>query len=333
MAQTALSDLNFQSALFKEALGATFTDKLKIYNQLLTQAPDSVISSNDRGQFVSLPTFNVSTDRMTQISTGTTLTPNKLTQRLERAAWLSREIAFSSEQINMVVAAQDPTEEAAIQLGTIIAKEVQAATISALTGVFTTALLSTHVLDDSSNTVSIDQLLAAKLKLGDSMSELAFMLTNSKVYGDMISKKMLVEAGANVNAAESGEVGRVLGMFVGAEDALTAAAGTYKSYLAAPGAVLYKFRTRPDQMYTAKIGARVATPNGIIADFEVDRSALSSGGVDTLIARVSFLVHPVGMRWTDATSNPSDTDLATGSNWTKAATDDKLIKMVQYLSK
>lgn len=332
MAQTALSDLNFQTAAFKEAFSATFTDKLKIYNQLLTNAPDTLVSPNDRGYFVSLPFFNATSERMTQIASGTDLTPDKLTQRLERAAWLEREIAFSSEQINMIVAAQDPTVEAALQAGTVLAKEVQYAAISALTGVFTTALLSTHVLDDSSNTISDVQLLAAKLKLGDSMEDLKVMLANSKVYGDMITKKILIEAGANVNTFESGIVGQALGMQVGAEDALTAAAGVYKSYLAAPGSVLFKFRNRPTQAYSSASFARVATPAGVTADFELDRSALASGGVDTLIIRASFLVHPVGMRWSDATSNPSDTQLATGSNWTKAVTDDKLIKMVQYLS-
>ncbi len=333
MAQTALTDLNFQSAIFKEALSATFTDALKIYNQMLTPAPDSPISPNQSGYFASFPFFNASTDRMTQIASGTDLVPKKLTQRLDRAAWLEREIAFSSEQINAIVAATDPTEEMAVQAGTILAKEVQFATISILTGIFATALLSTHVLDDSASYITVDQLLAAKLKLGDAANSLSLMLANSKVYGDMITKKILAEAGANVNALETGEVGRALGMVVGAEDAFTAASGVYKSYLAAPGSVLYKFRNRADQMYTAKTGARVATPAGIIADFELDRSALASGGVDTFIIRSSFLVHPVGMRFGDSVTNPSDTDLATGSNWTKAATDDKLIKIVQYISK
>lgn len=332
MAQTALSDLNFQSAVFKEAFSATFTDQLRILTQILTPLPDSVVSANEKGKFVSFPYFNPTSERMQQITSGGTLTPDKLTQRLDRAAWLEKEIAFASEQINMIVAGQDPTEEAAIQLGTVLAKEVQYATIAVLTGITTTALLNSHVLDDSSNTISETKLLEAKLKLGDRADDLRTFLGNSKVTGDMLTKKIAIEAGANVNAFESGMVGRALGMNVYSEDAFTANSGVYSSYLVAPGAVGYKFRNRPQQSYSSANVVRIQTPNGLIAEFEVSRSPLDSGGVDTLIMRSSFIVHPAGMQFTDATANPSDTDLATGSNWTKAASDNKLIKVVQYKS-
>ncbi len=331
MAVTQLANVNFASAQFKEALAATFTDKLRIYNDLLRPLPDSVVSSNDKGYYVSLPAYNALTDSFSQITAGGTLTPVAMSQRLERAAWLSREFAVSSEQMVAIVAGTDPIAEAANQFGTLIAKEVQSAAISALTGVFTTALLTTHVLDDTGNIVSAEKLLAAKLKIGDAMDMLGVMICNSKVYGDMITKSIAIQSGASTESYSSGEVGRALGMAVMAEDALTLAGGIYKTYLAAPGAVGFKFRNRPQQALNSANIVNVATDNGVIAEFESSRQHLTGGGTDTVSCRISFLVHPLGMQFAESV-NPTNASLATGSNWTKVVTDDKLIKMVQYLS-
>lgn len=331
MAVTALSAVNFASAAFREALNASFTDALKLYSNLLVPLPDSVVSPNDKGYYVSLPYFNAITDEMSQITTTGALAPKALSQRLDRAAWLEREIAFSSEQAVKIVGATDPIAEAAYQSGNILAKAVQTSAINALTGIMATALLSTHVLDDTGNVISQEKLLAAKLKIGDAMDLLGIMLCNSKVYGDMLQKKIAIESGATVDAFTRGQVGNALGMAVMAEDALTLAGGIYKSYLAAPGSVGYKFRNRPQQALSAANLVTVRTENGIIAEFETSRTHLTGGGTDTLSIRASYLVHPIGMQFAES-ANPTDAALATGSNWTKAATDDKLIKIVQYLS-
>lgn len=331
MAVTQLANVNFASAQFKEGLGATFTDQLRIYNDLLRPLPDAVVSPNDKGYYVSLPNFNAISDSFGQITAGGTLTPVAMSTYLERAAWLSREIAIGSEQMVAIVAGLDPIAEAANQFGTLIAKEVQSAAISALTGIFATALLATHVLDDSGNVVSAEKLLAAKLKIGDAMDMLGVMLCNSKVYGDMITKSIAIQSGASTESYTSGQVGRALGMAVMAEDALTLAGGIYKTYLAAPGAVGYKFRYRPQQSLSAANIVNVATDNGVIAEFETSRQALTGGGTDVISCRVSFLVHPFGMQFAES-ANPTNAALATGSNWTKVVSDDKLIKMVQYIS-
>ena len=48
-----------------------------------------------------------------------------------------------------------------------------------------------------------------------------------------------------------------------------------------------------------------------------------AGGVDYLINRQHFLLHPRGVAWTDAVvtqdtpMNPSNEDLANGANWTR----------------
>ncbi|MBW7889565.1 MAG: major capsid protein [Bacteroidia bacterium] len=333
MATTALTDIKFQSNIFKEALSAVFSDKLRFYNEVLRPAPDAVISANETGQFVSLPQYSPVSSRMTSIASGNTLTPGKLTQTNDRAAWLEREIAIASEEIVKIVSANDPTEEVAIQAATILAREVNYTTISALTGIFAAALLGSHVHDDSGNTVSLEGLQAAKFKLGDSFEDLTLAICNSKVYNDMLTKKIAVEAGASTVTVDSGRIFTALGMTVGAEDALTAVSSVYKTYLAKPGAIIFKFRNRPAQTFSAKNVTRVDTGTGVIADFEIARDPLNSGGVDTIIIRASYLVHPVGLAFTDQTTNPSDTDLATGANWTKVASDDRQIGLIQYLTK
>lgn len=331
MAALALANVNYQSSAFKEALSASFTDELGVLKSALVQAPENMISSNDKGVSVSIPVWNFTADTMNQITANGTLTPDQLTQRLERASWIEREIAFDSESMITTVSGQDPTLEVASQAGKLLSRTLQESVISVLTGIMTTALLATHVYDDANNTVSTEALIAAKGKIGDAMKYLNVMVGNSKVHNDMLSKKILVESGANTDSFSSGMVERVLGMAFVADDALTLAGGVYKSYLLALGSLVYKFRNRQKPAISAAQFFNVATEDGIIADFEVSRSALVGGGTDILSIRTSYIVHPFGLQFA-ATANPADTDLATGSNWTKAATDNKEIKIVQYIS-
>lgn len=332
MALTDLTDVKFQSDVFKQAFSATFTDKLSIFNDLLVHAPDDILSAEDKGYFASVPFWNANTGLMTQIATTASPTPGEMTQRQDRMPWLQREIAMAAENLVQSVSGHDPTEEFAVQAGTIVARSVQSSVISYITGIMTTALAATHVLDDSGNVVSESQLIAAKQKLGDAMQLIDIMFANSVVYGNMLKKSILIESGATTETYSSGVVGRVLGMAVVAEDALTLAGGVYSSILAKSRSVLYKFRNRKRPALTSANFANVSLPNGVIADFELSRNAAAGGGTDTLYIRASYGIHVPGMQFSDSVTNPTDAQLATGANWTKVVTDDKLIPIIQYKS-
>ena len=51
-------------------------------------------------------------------------------------------------------------------------------------------------------------------------------------------------------------------------------------------------------------------------EVELNRVATTNGGQDQFITRASFVTHVPGVAWAGS-SNPTNTALATGSNWTR----------------
>ena len=62
---------------------------------------------------------------------------------------------------------------------------------------------------------------------------------------------------------------------------------------------------------------------------ETDRDSLK--GIDYLINRTHYLVHPNGISWVGnaAGNSPSNAELATGTNWSKVFTDNRNIRITQ----
>jgi hypothetical protein len=71
---------------------------------------------------------------------------------------------------------------------------------------------------------------------------------------------------------------------------------------------------------------------------EVGRNPLAGGGLDYIVNRQHFILHPRGVAWQDAVvtlttpKNPSNADLATAANWVRAY-EAKNIRMVAFKHK
>jgi len=333
MPASALSDVNFQSEVFKDTLQGEFTNQLALINAIMVEAPDQMISPDTKGQFVSIPKWKAISGSLVPITTGLTTTFNAEQDYKDIGVWLEREVAWSAEQIIPVIAGaqKDVTKEVARQFGRYLAEKLSGLAYTVAKGVFAVELASTHLKDDATagNTININGLVSAKQKLGDNQGLLTAIAMHSKVEADALVAKILTYDKANVDSYSTGRVGSILGMTPQVSDLLTAVGDTYNSYLGIPGAMIYKFRRREKAMLNnANI---VELGNGI--DMEIYRDSITGGGIDGLIFRFSTLVHVPGVKWGVTTVNPTDAQLATGSNWTKVANDDKLIKLVCYQSK
>lgn len=326
MAATALSNVNFQTDFFKQTLAGRFTHKLGLMAGILTEAPDALISPNESGQTVSVPQWKALSGDSVQITAAGTTTINALEDFKNVAVWVEREKAWGAEDVVRYIGNKDAGLAVADMVAGYWAAELQKVSLAVLTGAFTTALASTHVLDDSSATITAEKIIDAKLKLGDNAENLAYAIMNSKVFGDLLKLKIVNYDQAQADSVVSGGVPQFLGLNVITDDTLTAVSSVYKTYLAAPGSLVYKFRNRTKSAYS---DANVFNVGGI--EIELDRAATTGGGTDNFITRASFFVHLSGMAYAGA-SNPTNTTLATGASWSKAANDDKLISVVQYLS-
>jgi hypothetical protein len=332
MASTTLSNVNFLSEPFRDTLDGEFTHKLEMFNAVYSNASGYIVP--DSGYKQAIPHFNTLSGNSDVITSSLTTTINALTDYKDEGVWLEREKAWGADEMVRVVSGKDVTAEIARQVGQYWAGEVHRIGLLVQDGAFASALASTHVKDDSGNTINAAGVLAAKYKLGDNSDVLSSIVMNSKVYQDAISERIITYDKADPNTLESGSIPMMLGMMPYKTDKLAAVASVYPSYLAAKGSVIYLFRPRPkNQLSNANIFT-VTTGNGIVIDIELNRVAGTAGGQDQIITRCSFMVHIPGVAAnSNITSNPTDAQLATGANWTKVATDDKLIRIVQYLSK
>jgi hypothetical protein len=336
MAETKITDVKFASEIFASTFRAAFTNKLELLNSgVLLNLPEELVSSNSTGYTVAVPRWNVLSGDADKIVDGLTTTINGLTDFKDVAAWMEREKAWGADEMVKVISGKDATQEIARMLGEYWANQLHKSAVNHLTGVFTTSLASTHVYNATATTdklISKENVLRVKGKLGDSAPYLTNVLMNSSIYLDAIRNQLITDGGYTDAISQTGKIEMLLGSKTFQTDTLEATAGVYPTYFAAQGAMGFKFRNRGkntqsnQNFFTISVG-------GIIIDVELYRNSISNGGIDALISRVSYLTHVPGVQF-DGTvaSNPSDTELATGTTWTKVQTDNKLIPIVQLLT-
>jgi len=325
---TALSDVNYQSEIFRDTLQGEFTNRLAFINSIMIEAPEEMISSTVKGHFVSVPKWKALSGTLVPITTGMSTSFNTLQDYKDIGVWIEREVAFDFESIIPVIAGvqKDGTREVARQFGQYLAEKLAGIAYNVAKGVFATELLTSHLYDDSGNTININGVVAAKQKLGDNQGLFTAILMNSKVEADALVAKILTYDKAAVDSYVTGRVGTILGMSPQISDLLTAVSAVYNNYIGLPGSMIYKFRQRDRHSLT---NANIIDIGNNI-EMELYRNSISSGGIDGIIFRFSALAHVPGVKWGVSTTNPTDAQLATGSNWTKVANDDKLIKLVCY---
>lgn len=330
MASTILTDVNFDSQVFKDTMLGEFTDRLGLLTAgILVEAPENVVSVNDRGYTVAIPKWNTLSGDSVQITSSTTTSINNFTDYLDVGIWVEREKAWGSDQMVAVVAGKDPTEEIARQLGTYGAIEVHRIALKVLTGVFDTALASTHSTGStySGDIINPEGVIAAKQLLGDNADMLKAIVMNSKVHSDAVKDKLVTYDNGGAVTYNTGSIGNLLGLVPVVSDKLAAVSSVYSSYIGALGSMIYKLRNRVAQRFTNSNTYKIGQ-----FEVELNREAKTGGGQDELILRFSALAHVPGVKFDTTggvTSNPTDAQLATGSNWSKVATDDKLIRLVQ----
>lgn len=337
MASTVLTDVNFQSEIFAMEMNMAFTHRLELLNSgAMQMIPDEIVSSNSTGYTVAIPRWVAPSASATQITSASSTTVNNITDIKDIAAWVERETAWGADQAIAYIAGKDPLRQLATMLGEYWANQVHASMISTLTGVFTTALASTHVYDASATgtgIISKSAVLKAKALQGDHAENLTLAIMNSAIHTDAVSEQLLTDGGYADEVSKTGRIDLLLGSRVFQSDKLTATAGVYPTYFAAPGAMAYKFRNRrPNSLNNANLSTINA--NGLIIEVELNRVPKTAGGQDEIITRASYLTHVPGVQFDGTvTSNPTNTELATGTTWTKVQTDNKLIPVVQLLTK
>jgi hypothetical protein len=247
----------------------------------------------------------------------TALVPGNITMSYETAVKLFRTQAWAAMDITKSIGAgDDPLERIARLIASWWNRDMQVILINALTGIFASALASTHVHDVTSGNTALDQnvILDGKQKLGDAADSLSAIVMHSAKY-TALQKALLIDY---LGAENDIRFPTFMGYRVIVDDSCPVANGNYTTYLFGPGSVAY-----------GEGSPKMPT--------EYLRSPLAGNGAgqETLITRREFIFHPRGMRWTSSSMagrSPTNAELATAANWAKMW-DSKLIKIVKIVSK
>jgi hypothetical protein len=279
------------------------------------------------GKTIDLPFFGDLSGDSEILDDVTGLTAATLAGDLQTGVRNMRGKAWKASDLAGELAGSDPMQAIARRTGQYWVRDMQTTLISVIRGLFASggALATSHAVGGTGTALSQGAMVDAIAKLGDAGQELTGVLMHSRVYYALM-KLDLIQAASTTSqldtrlSRERLELGTYLGRPVFVDDTLPveAAAGTgdgsgkdvLQTYFFGPGAFAYA-------------SAPAKTP------LETDRDSLK--GIDYLINRTHYLVHPNGISWvgTAAGNSPTNAELGTGANWDKVFTDDRNIRITQ----
>lgn len=241
------------------------------------------------------------------LSDSTPLTPGKINADKDIACVLYRGKAFGANELAGALAGDDPVDAIVERFADYRARQEQKTLIATLEGVFSAASMANHVLDKSAATGGIDgnMVLDAKQLLGDSADQLQAIMMHSAVFTEL-QKQNLIQ----YTTTSDGKI----------------AFATYLGYNIVVDDGMPVDTTGNDPIYTTYLFARGSIGRGegtpvSLTLAETDRDSLA--GDDFVINRWALVMHPMGVKWkgTPTGATPSNTELATGTNWERVYED------------
>ena len=259
---------------------------------------------------------------------GAPLTAAKITSKVDVSTTIRRAKMWSATDLSAALAGKDPMAAIGSLVARYWARDMQKELINTLNGVFgsytensnTVTPLADHILDISGETgnaakVSASAFIDACQLMGDAQGELTAVVMHSatKAY---LKKQNLIQTERD---STSVEFDTYQGRRVIVDDGCPVANGVYTTYLFGNGAVAYG--------------------NGSPVRFvptELDRDKKLGSGVDYLINRKAFILHPRGIKFTNLVRANAETvsraELANAKNWERVY-EPKAIRMVCFKHK
>ena len=287
--------------------------------------PMAELNATDGGDFVNVPFWKANLSGDFEVLTdSTSLTPGKITADKQIGVILHRGRAFEARDLAALAAGSDPMAAIGAKVGAYIANQRQKDLLSALSGVFgsinandsNSALCSLCIDSASGDTptaLSPKHVAKARALLGDVGDSLSAVCIHSKVYYDLVERKLVdYVLAADTNATATASGGSIAGAYGGestvptycglrvivSDDVATTGSGSsteYSTYFFTPGSV--------------------ASGEQAGMQMETDRDILAKS--DAMSVDLHYCYHPVGTKWGVTTVNPTRAQLETVANWSK----------------
>ena len=248
------------------------------------------------------------------LSDSGSLTPTKIESGQDLATLLMRGHAWGVNDLATALSGDDPMKAIGDMVVNWWNVKKQKVLISTLTGAFSGTGMENKVLDISAvvdaDKITGETFLDAAQLMGDAKDDITGVIMHSATE-TQLRKNNLIETMLD---SDNQKIRLFMGKNVIIDDTCPHADGIYTTYLFGAGAVGY--------------GRGVAP-----VETETDRDSLA--GEDILVNRQHFIMHPRGIKFTNTSvvgASPTNTELATGTNWEKVY-DDKNIRIVKFVHK
>ena len=289
-------------------------------------APMAELNATEGGDFVNVPFFsaNLSGD-FEVLSDSSSLTPGKISTDKQVGVILHRGRAFESRDLAALAAGSDPMAAIGQKIGAYIANQRQKDLLACLDGVFGSINANSNssaffdlCIDsesgDTPTTLSPRHVAKAKSILGDQGDKLTAVCMHSKVYYDLVERKMVdYVLASDGNGGSATASGGTIAPAYGGDNTVPTYCGL-RVIVSDDVSTTGSGSSTEFSTYFFTTGA-VASGEQAGLTTETDRDILAKS--DAMAIDLHYTYHPVGSKWAVTTVNPNRTQLATVGNWSK----------------
>ncbi len=314
MAITKIADVIVPELFNKYTVNRTMELSALYQSGVITNSPEFDRLASEAARTHNMPFFEDLQGESEATLEDVKMTPKKITSNKDVSTTILRQNMWSATNLSAALAGSDPMAAIGDLVAGYWARDMQKELIALLAGVFGTipaeeggtaeTRMGDHILDLSSGKSEVAKIISASAfidacqLLGDAQSQLTCVAMHSATKS-YLKKQNLIETQRDSTDVE---FDTYQGRRVVIDDGCPVADSIYTTYLFGNGAVAYGN----------------GSPEGHVAT-EVDRDKQTGGGIDYLINRRAFILHPRGIAYTGAVrehvETPLRSELADPKNW------------------
>nr|DAJ08670.1 MAG TPA: major capsid protein [Caudoviricetes sp.] len=317
MAITKISDVIVPELFNKYVINRTMELSEFFKSGIVVNSPEFNALASEAARTHNMPFFEDLQGDSEPTLEDVKMTPAKIGSNKDVSTTILRQKMWAATNLSAALAGADPMKAIGDLVANYWARDMQKELISILAGVFGTTTadpsgspaaetrMKDHILDLSGGKTADAKLISASAfidacqMLGDAQAQLTGVAMHSATKS-YLKKKNLIETERDSTDVE---FDTYQGRRVTVDDGCPVNSdGVYTTYLFGNGAVAY--------------GEGI--PEGHVPT-EVDRDKQTGGGIDYLINRKAFILHPRGIAYTGAkrehVETPTRAELAMAENW------------------
>lgn len=318
MAITKIADVIVPELFNPYVINRTMELSALFQSGIVTHSPDFDKLASEAARTHNMPFFEDLQGESEAILEDVKMTAKMIGSNKDVSTTILRQNMWGATNLSAALAGADPMKAIGDLVANYWARDMQKELIAILTGVFGTTTagpegspaaetrMKDHILDlttgktEDAKKISASAFIDACQLLGDAQAQLSGVAMHSATKSYLKKQNLIVTERDSTDVEFETYQGRRVTVDDGCP--VDVKTGVYTTYLFGNGAVAYGN----------------GSPEGHVAT-ETDRDKQTGGGVDYLINRQAFILHPRGIAYTGAkrehVETPLRTELAMAENW------------------